>query len=95
MPNPWMIIGALGIIAAVSFQTYRMGQAACEAAHNQRELERIEEGERLKEERRYLESQLDDLTRQLQEEADAEPVTVVQCLSPSRVMRLNKPVRQE
>lgn len=82
-------------MAAVAFQGYRMGQAACEAAHNERELERIEEGERLKEERRDLEIQIDDLARQLQEEADAEPVTVVQCLSPSRVMRLNQPVRQE
>lgn len=88
VPNPWLILGALAFCAAAWFQGYRMGEAACEASFNERELKRIEEGERLKDQRRELETRLDDALTELEIERNEDPVTVVQCLSPSRVRRI-------
>lgn len=86
----WLIAGALtALIAATAFaglKGYQMGQAACEAAHAADALARDEQ--RIAEEAR-----IEELTRQLEVEANEEPVVVQRCLGPSRVMRLNAPDR--
>lgn len=68
---------------------YRNGKAACEAEHKARLLEEIETGQRLEQERQRIALERDQLHRQLEEEAHADPVIVERCLSPDRVRRLN------
>lgn len=88
MVNPWLIIGAMGIAAAAGLQGYRMGQSDCEAAHNASQLEMMAEGEKLKRERIEAEQRRDELARQLEIEANEDPIVVTRCLGPSRVRRL-------
>lgn len=88
MPNPWLIVAFLAALAGTGYQGYRMGKSDCEAAHNAAMLEALEEGEKLKNERRELETQIDTLARELEREANEDPIVVTQCLGPSRVRRL-------
>lgn len=65
----------------------KVGRAVAEA---QRETIRAaEEASRIEEERLALEAERDALARQLEDDANAEPVAVPQCLGPSRLRRLN------
>ncbi len=87
--NPWIIVGILVFIALSGFQGYRLGIKACEAKHAAALVKSIEENKRLNAERLEALEQREELARQLEVEANAEPVVVSQCLSPSRVRRLN------
>lgn len=88
-----LVIGAVAALLACSalsgWQGYRMGHAVAEARYNSRLLAEIEAGQKLDEARRVLARQRDDLARQLEEEAHADPVIVERCMSPDRVRRLN------
>ncbi|WP_320176613.1 hypothetical protein [Roseovarius pacificus] len=89
MPNPWIILIALAIAAAAWGHGYWRGWEACAAAHNAEIIESQEEAKKLDAERREVMRERDDLARQLEEGAYADPVTVDRCLSPDRVRRLN------
>jgi len=83
-------VGVLALIASlVGWQSYRAGQSACEAAHNAAMIEALAEGDRLNTARIALKSERDRLARQLEMEANEDPIVVTQCLGPSRVRRLN------
>jgi hypothetical protein len=88
--NPYVILALIALLAGAGYQGYQMGHNACEAAHNDAELERIAEGERLMALRVEAEKERDELARQLEIEANEDPIVVTQCLGPSRVRRLNK-----
>lgn len=79
----------LALSAGAGLYGYRAGQFACEAEHKARLLEEIEAGQRLEQERQRIARERDQLHRQLEEEAHADPVIVERCLSPDRVRRLN------
>lgn len=86
----WLIAAVLGAIVAAAglsaAKGFQMGKAACEAAHNAAALER--DKQRIAEEAR-----IEELTRQLEIEANEDPIIVQRCLGPSRSMRLNAPDR--
>lgn len=87
--NPWLIIGVIAIGALAFWQGYRWGHDISEAQHQAEILKRIEEGQKLDAERIKVARERDDLARRLEEQANADPVVVNQCLGPSRVRRLN------
>ena len=89
MIRAWPIVIALLLAAACGWQGYRMGHRAAVADHQEAELERVEAGRILEEDRRRLAQERDRLARKLEESAYAEPVVVERCLAPSRVRRLN------
>lgn len=68
---------------------YRRGAADCRAAHRQEELRQIEAGRKLDAARIAVERARYTLSRQLEEKAYADPVSVPLCLGPKRVLRLN------
>lgn len=80
---------ALAVLGVVAVGAYKRGVADCEAAHNAELLAQIEAGEKAEKERLEIARERDELARQLEEEAYAEPVTIAQCLGPSRLRRLN------
>lgn len=85
-------ISAVVILALVtgSFAFgYRRGAADYRAAHQQEELRQIEAGRKLDAARIAVEQARYTLSRQLEEKAYADPVSVPQCLGPKRVLRLN------
>lgn len=86
------IVAALGVAATIAagFQGYRMGYVAAEADQNAALLAQIEAGRKLDQERRRIAAERDSLARQLEDEANADPVFVDRCLSPERVLRLNR-----
>ena len=86
------IVAALGIAATIAagVQGYRMGYAAAEADQNAALLAQIEAGRKLDQERRRIAAERDSLARQLEDEANADPVVVDRCLPPERVLRLNR-----
>lgn len=94
IPNPWMIVGALALLGGAWYHGYQTGVKHATARHNEQILKAYEEGERLKTERRDLEAQINDLSFQLELEANEDPIVVTQCLGPSRVRRLQS-IRQE
>ena len=83
-------VGVLALIAAlVGWQSYKYGNAACQAAHNAAMIEALAEGDRLDAARIAIKDERDRLVRQLEMEANEDPIVVTQCLGPSRVRRLN------
>lgn len=91
--NVKVIIGAATGAALMAtgayWYGYLSGHDACAAAQQKRLLESIREGERLEEARREIAQERDDLARELEVAANADPVVISQCLGPSRVQRLN------
>ncbi|MBL4898115.1 MAG: hypothetical protein JKX76_00575 [Colwellia sp.] len=83
------IIVALVLSGLCSWQGYRWGYDASETKHQSELLGRIEAGQMLEQARRTIALERDDLARQLEEEAYADPVVVQRGLSPVRVRRLN------
>jgi hypothetical protein len=90
MPNPWLILAALALCAAVGWRGYIQGYAAAEHDHNVEKLALIEAARKLDEDRRAAARKLSELSDKLEAEANAEPATVDMCLGPSRVQRLNR-----
>ncbi|MEM9107584.1 MAG: hypothetical protein AAGC96_18205, partial [Pseudomonadota bacterium] len=82
-------LAGLALLLAALWWAYTKGIEKCQADHNAELLERIEEGQRLEAERHEIAQERDNLARQLEEQANADPVFVEQCLSPDRVRRLN------
>lgn len=79
----------LAIAAAAAAVGYRRGAADCEAAYQAREMAHIEAARKLTAARLAAERARDELSRQLEEEANADPVSVPECLGPGRVRRIN------
>ena len=90
VPNPWLILAFIAVLAGTGWQGYRMGQAASEAAHDAEKLAAIEAGQKLDAERIALQRERDALADQLAEERNADPIVVERGLGPSRGVRLNK-----
>ena len=90
MPNPWLIIACIAFMAGSGYKGYRMGKAACEAAHSAAELERIAEFEAAKQKRIKAEQERDQLAIELEEANNEEPVTITQCLGPNRLRLINR-----
>lgn len=89
MINPWVIIGAITLAALVGWQGYRMGYSQAEDDHNAEKLALIEAGQKLESARIHAANQREAEARELEEQANADPVAVEQCFSPVRVRRLN------
>ncbi|WP_162947025.1 hypothetical protein [Ruegeria sp. EL01] len=87
--NPWVILGVLALVVGSGGLGYRMGYSAAEDDHKAELLEQIEAGQRSEAARIRVANERDDLARMLEEEENADPVIVEQCLSPDRVRRLN------
>ncbi|MBU3035940.1 hypothetical protein [Tritonibacter mobilis] len=80
---------ALALVTGSLVIGYRRGAADCRAAHQQEALRQIEAGRKLDAARIAVERARYTLSRQLEEKAYADPVSVPQCLGPKRVLRLN------
>ncbi len=89
MLRPWILAAAVALVLAAAALGYRRGAADCRAAFQARELDHIEAGRKLDEARRAAERARDSLSRELEEQAHADPVSVPQCLDAGRVFRLN------
>lgn len=89
LPNPWLIVGAAAFVGLSWWHGYSTGDKAATARHNAAIIAQMEAGEKLEAERREIARERDDLARQLEEAAYAEPVIVDRCLGPSRLRRLN------
>lgn len=89
MINPWMILGAIAFAALVGWQGYQMGYSASEDDHNAEKLALIEAGQKLEASRIRVARQREMEARELEEQANADPVVVEQCFGPDRVRRLN------
>ncbi|EDM71033.1 hypothetical protein RAZWK3B_16590 [Roseobacter sp. AzwK-3b] len=89
MPNPWLILGAIAVLAGAWGHGYWRGGEACRAAHNAEIIERQREAQKLNDARLEALQERDRLARELEESAYADPVTVERCLGPDRVHRLN------
>lgn len=87
--NPWLILAVLALAAGSAWQGYRIGHRAAEAAHGAEILKQIEEARQLEAERIQIARERDELARRLEDEANADPVVVNQCIGPGRVRRLN------
>ncbi|MEP2782147.1 MAG: hypothetical protein ABJO67_04140 [Pseudoruegeria sp.] len=87
--NAAIATALVGMVAGAGWQGYRMGHAACEAAHNAETLARIEAAQKLDAERINVARTRDELARMLEEQAHADPIIVQRCLNPDRVRRLN------
>ena len=80
---------AVALLAFTWWHGHSTGKAACEADHNAEQLARIEAGRMLETARRKVAQERDQLARELEEQAHAEPVSVLRGLGPGRVRRLN------
>lgn len=89
IPAPWLLAGTVALAALAGWQGYRMGHAACEDARRAELLAQIEAGQKLDAARRKAAQERDQLARELEGAAYADPVIVEQCLGPDRVRRLN------
>ncbi len=89
--SPRVIKAAVGVVilSAAFGIGWVQGSAKCEARHSQALINQIEAGQMLEDARRAVVRQRDDLVRQLEELAHADPVVVERCLGPDRVRRLN------
>ena len=85
----WRLGFAAALIGGALLFGYKRGVADCRAEFQARELAHIEAGRKLDQARRAAERARDALSRQLEEEAHADPVSVPQCLGAGRVRRLN------
>ncbi|WP_417816619.1 hypothetical protein [Tritonibacter scottomollicae] len=83
------IIAVLALVAGAGSLGYLRGGADCRSEYQARELEQVRKSNELDEARREAERERDALSRQLEEEAHADPVAVPQCLGAGRVLRLN------
>ena len=89
MINPWAIIGVIGIAGAAYWYGDRNGHMRCTLKHQTELQEQIDAGEKLKADVIEVARERDNLFRQLEEQANEDPVIVTQCLNPGRVQRLN------
>lgn len=89
MFRPWIVAASLAIVLAAVAVGYRRGAADCRAEYQARELAHIEVSRKLDDARRAAERVRDALSRQLEEEAHADLVSVPECLGAGRVRRLN------
>jgi hypothetical protein len=83
----WAIVAVL--IIAAGWQGYRMGNAACQTAHDAERLAMIEAGRKLDAERRRIAQQRAEDARKQEGAAYAEPIAVDRCLGPDRVRRIH------
>lgn len=88
--NPWLILAALALCAAVGWRGYIQGYAAAEHDHNVEKLALIEAARKLDAARIEAARKLSELSDQLEAEANAEPAAVERCFGPSRVRRINR-----
>lgn len=88
--NPWLILAALALCAAVGWRGYIQGYAAAEHDHNVERLALIEAARKLDAARIEAARKLSELSDQLEAEANAEPAAVDRCFGPSRVRRINR-----
>lgn len=88
--KPWIIIGIIAVIAGTYWYGDRNGHARCVAQHKAQILEQIDAGQKAETERIRIAQERDDLVRQLEEQANEDPVIVARCLSPDRVRRINR-----
>lgn len=86
----------LAALAAVALWSWNAGYDAAMAKigraveqSRQETIRAAEQAGRIELERLALERERDALTRKLEDEANADPVLVPQCLGPSRLRRLN------
>lgn len=77
------------LLAGSMWWAYGKGYDIATAKHERAIAAQVAAGEALNEERRRVAAERDDLARQLEETANADPVVVERCLGPSRVFRLN------
>jgi len=87
--SPWTIIAVAALLAMAGAQGYKLGHDAADNKHQDTLLAEIEAAQILDAERRRVARERDDLAKQLEEQAYAEPISVKHCISPSRVRRLN------
>lgn len=85
----WAVVAALAIVSAAFWQGHRVGYASAVSDHQSELLAQIEAGQKLEIARRHAMQQRDQLARELEEEAHADPIAVEHCLGPGRVQRLN------
>jgi hypothetical protein len=89
MFNRAAALAVLAVVAVVFWQGHRLGYDSAVSAHESELLAQIEAGQKLDAARRRVALERDQLARELEEEAHADPITVVRCLGPGRVRRLN------
>lgn len=89
MIRQWAWIAALSALLVTHGLIWRLASDRCEARHAAQLLAQVEAGLKLDAARRAIEAQRDDLARQLEEQAYADPIIVPRCLGPDRVRRLN------
>lgn len=89
IPLHWLLIGALAVAGLAGWGGYRVGYSTCENSHRAELLAQIEAGQKLEEARRKVAQERDQLARELEDAAYADPVVVEQCLDLDRVRRLN------
>ncbi|WP_197919305.1 hypothetical protein [Thiosulfatihalobacter marinus] len=86
---PWAILAAIALAGLSGWQGYRMGYSAAEDDKRAELLAQIEAGQKLDDARRKIAQERDQLARELEERAYADPVVCERCLGPGRVRRLN------
>lgn len=87
---PWLRSSWLAILLVASLSVgYWKGTTDCNARAAKKELELVQQRERLEEARREVELNRYYLTKTLEEEANADAIVVERCLGPSRLRRLN------
>ena len=89
MNSAWKILGIIGIAGVAYWYGDKNGHMRCTVKHQIELQEQIDTGEKLKADAIEVARQRDDLVRQLEVQANEDPVIVTQCLSPGRVRRLN------
>jgi hypothetical protein len=89
MFNRGAVLVALAVVAVAFWQGHRIGYASAVSVHESELLAQIEAGHKLDAARRQVAFERDQLARELEEEAHADPIAVEHCLGPGRVRRLN------
>ncbi|MFY0619126.1 hypothetical protein [Shimia sp.] len=87
--TPYLAAWALALAVGAFFYGKSEGRAACESEHARAVIAQREAGDKLMHDRQIVERKVHALSRQLEEQAYADPVVVERCLSPRRVQRLN------
>ena len=85
----YVLAGGVALAVFTGWQGYRAGEAACEAAHAHEAEQARKAGAELTAARQIAERKVYALSRQLEDQAYADPVAIDRCLSPSRVRRFN------
>ena len=89
MNSAWKILGVIGIAGVAYWYGDKNGYMRCTVKHQIELQEQIDTGEKLKADAVKVAQERDDLVRQLEEQANEDPIIVSRCLGPGRVQRLN------